>query len=363
MELIITIVAFLLIFGLLIFVHELGHFWIARRNGIKVEEFAFGLPLLPAIYKKTRGETTYSIYPVPLGGFVRMLGEDGSSKSSRSFAAKSAGVRAKVLVAGVTMNLLLAYGLLTLGFFFNMQPVALCAKDYAGARFENKVSIAAVSKEGPAQAAGLKAGDEISRINGEAVNCQREVPQKLRRHPGQAVTIDITRDGLPQQLTVTPGAKGTATAGKVGIAPTDRYSRLDYPVWGAPYYAAIETVAITKETVAALGGIFLNLFTNATVPEGVTGPVGIAKLTGDVVALGGVIIIRFVAILSLSLAIFNLLPIPALDGGRLLFVGIEKLRGGRPITPRIENAIHAGGFALLILFIAIITYFDITRGP
>lgn len=362
MELLVTVVAFLLIFGLLIFVHELGHFLVARRNGIKVEEFAFGLPLLPAIYKKTKGETTYSIYPVPLGGFVRMLGEDGASRSKRSFASKSAGVRAKVLLAGVTMNLLLAYILLTVGFLFNMQPVALCAKDYAGAKFENKVNIAAVSKEGSAQAAGLKEGDQISRINGETVNCQREVPQKLRKHPGAQVSIDIVRDGQPQTINLSPGAKGTASAGKVGIAPMDKYERLDYPIWGAPYYAAIETVAITKETISALGGVFLNLFTNATVPEGVTGPVGIAKLTGEVVTLGAVIIIRFVAILSLSLAIFNLLPIPALDGGRLLFVGIEALRGGKPVTPRIENAIHAGGFALLILFIAIVTYFDITRG-
>jgi regulator of sigma E protease len=361
MSLLITIVAFIGIFGLLIFVHELGHFLMARRNGIKVEEFGFGLPLLPKIFSIKRGETVYSIYPVPIGGFVKMLGEDGKSKSSRSFASKSRRVRAKVLVAGVVMNALLAYVLLTAGFIANMQPIALCASDYPEARFQNDVNIAAVSPKGPADQAGLKAGDVIRQIEGKPIDCNLQVPQTLRARAGQSTVMFIDRNSQTQAITVTPAPPGSAAAGRIGIAPRDDFKQLEYPRWEAPYLAAIETVAITKATIGAIVGVFANLLTAARVPEGVAGPVGIAKLTGDVIALGGIMVLRFVAIISLSLAIFNLLPIPALDGGRLLFVGIEALRGGKPVTPKTEQTIHAIGFFLLIAFILVITYFDLTR--
>lgn len=356
MELFITLVAFILIFGLLIFVHELGHFVVAKRNGIKVEEFAFGLPLLPKIFSIRRGETTYSIYPVPLGGFVKMLGEDGGSRSKRSFAAKPAGARARVLVAGVTMNFLLAFVLLSVGFAFKMDPLALCARDYPNATYQNDVTISAVAASGTAKQAGVQPGDVIRQIDKQPVACQTEVPKLLEQRADQTIPLSLERNDQPLELTVTPSA-----AGKIGVAPRDDYKKLDYPRWEAPYLAAIETVAVTGATVQGIGDVFNNIFTKATVPEGVAGPVGIAKLTGEIVTLGPIVILRFIAIISLSLAIFNLLPIPALDGGRLLFVGIEALRGGKPVSPKVENAIHAAGFAFLIGLILFITYFDITR--
>lgn len=361
MDIVVTIVAFLLIFGLLIFVHELGHFLVAKRNGVKVEEFAFGLPLLPRIFGVKRGETTYSVYPVPLGGFVKMLGEDGGSRSKRSFASKSPGVRARILVAGVLMNFLLAFVLLTIGFLFKMDPLVLCAKDYPRATFQNNVSIAAVSETAPAKTAGLQQDDIIRRIAGESIDCRSEVPSELRKHPGEAVPVEIERAGQAMTLSVTPRAKTEVAPGTIGINPTDNYQDLDYPVWEAPYLALIESGAIIAATVSALGDVFTTLFTKASVPEGVAGPVGIAKITGEIVDLGAIMLLRFVAIISLSLAIFNLLPIPALDGGRLLFVGIEVLRRGKAVSAKVENAIHAVGFILLIALILFITYFDITR--
>lgn len=362
MEIVITIVAFLLIFGLLIFVHELGHFLVARRNGIKVEEFGFGLPLLPRIFSVQRGETTYSIYPVPLGGFVKMLGEDGHArKNKRSFASKSMGVRARVLVAGVAMNALLAYVLLTAGFLFKMPPIALCPADIPNVSFDSTVTVAAITADSPATRAGLKVGDDITKIGTTDIACGQQVPQTLQQSPGRPVQMQITRNGQPQTVTVTPGASGTATAGKIGIAPADIFSKLDYPLWEAPIIAGAEMVAITSVTVAAIGDIFVKLFTTASIPPGVAGPVGIAKLTGDAVALGPLVVLRFIAIISLSLAIFNLLPIPALDGGRLLFVGIEALRRGRKVSAKVEQAIHAAGFFALIALILVITYFDLTR--
>lgn len=361
MSLLITIVAFILIFGLLIFVHELGHFVMARRSGIKVEEFAFGMPLLPRIFKVKRGETEYSIYPVPFGGFVRMLGEDGGSKSPRSFAAKPVRTRAKVLVAGVVMNLLLAFVLLTIGFLFKMQPITLCASDIPKSSAQNAVTFVSVTDRGPAHDAGLKAGDVVTSIDGKAVQCQRDVAKDLSSRAGQPVSLQITRDGQPRTLNVTPRPKSDAAAGTIGVAPADHYTKLDFPWYDAPYVALIETLSITAVTFGALGHLFVTLFTHASVPVGVTGPVGIAKITGEVVHLGLLNIIRFVAVLSLSLAVFNILPIPALDGGRLFFVIVEGLRGGKPITPKLEGMIHAGGFVLLILFIIVITYFDVTR--
>ena len=361
MEILTTVLAFLLIFGILIFVHELGHFIMAKRAGVKVEEFAFGLPLLPKIFALKRGETTYSVYPVPLGGFVRMLGEEGDDKSPRSFASKSPGTRAGILIAGVAMNLLLAIVLLTVGFFLKMPPLALCASDYPGTRYENKVTFEVIADPSPAHEAGLRGGDTVRTIAGTPVQCGQDVPRLVSQHPGEPIAIGIERDGQPQTITVTPKPKNEAGAGRIGVAPKDDYSRLEYPWWGAPYYAALETLAVTKATVAALGNVFVTLVTQASIPEGVAGPVGIAELTGQVVDLGPITMLRFVAILSLSLAVFNILPIPALDGGRLIFVFIELLRGGRPVTAKTEGAVHAIGFALLILFIAFITYFDIKR--
>ena len=343
------------------FVHELGHFWVARRNNIKVEEFAFGLPLLPRIFSRKRGETEYSIYPVPLGGFVRMLGEDGDSQDKRSFAAKPAGVRARVLVAGVLMNFILAYVILTVCFLFNMPPMALCAKDYPGAQFQNRVTLEAVVEGRPANQAGLKTGDRITRIADTPIECSTQVSATLKQHAGQSVPVVAERNGQALAVNVTPAPAGDVNAGRIGVAPADNYEGLDYPVWAAPLIAAQESAAISVATVAALGDVFANLFTKASVPEGVAGPVGIAKLTGDIIDNGPMVIARFIALISLSLAVFNLLPIPALDGGRLLFVGIEKLRGNKPVTPRIESAIHLAGFAFLIIFIVIITYFDVTR--
>jgi regulator of sigma E protease len=360
METLITIVAFLLIIGVLVLVHEFGHFWVAKRNGIKVEEFAFGLPLLPKIWSKQVGETTYSVYPVPIGGFVRMLGEDGKSKSRRSFAAKSAGIRAKVLVAGVGMNVLLALLLLTVGFLFKMQPVALCASDYPNATYQNDVRIALVASGSPAEQAGLKKGDVIKSIAGERTDCSQAVPGLTGGRAGKPTVFEITRAGTPRTIAVTPGTSGTY-AGKVGIAPEDHYQDLDYPWWEAPYLALLETVAIINATIAAVAGLFTTLLTHASVPAGVSGPVGIAKLTGSILSLGGVVILRFIAVISLSLAVFNLIPIPALDGGRLLFVGIEKLRRGKPVPARVEQHIHTAGFVFLIGLILFITYFDIMR--
>lgn len=359
MDAFITILAFVLILGLLVFVHELGHFLVARRNGIKVEEFAFGLPLLPAVYSHRRGETTYSIYPVPLGGFVRMLGEDGKDKTKRSFSAKSPGIRAKVLVAGVAMNVLLAFVLLTIGFIFRMPPLALCASSYPGATFTNNVSVAAVA-DGPAREAGIVPGDQIRTIEGTAISCSKDVPRLLSERAGAPTTLILSRNDQATSIVVTPRDSGRQR-GTIGIAPTDNYENLRYPLLSAPLLALMETGAIIAATLTALADLFVKLFTAATVPMGVSGPVGIAKYTGQVIDLGPIMMLRFVAILSLSLAVFNILPIPALDGGRLLFVGVEALRGGKPITARLENAIHTAGFVALIGFLLLITYFDLTR--
>lgn len=355
-----TLIVFIFILGLLIFVHELGHFIAAKRAGIKVEEFAFGFP--PRLFAIKRGETEYAINWLPFGGYVRMLGENDNDpaaekKNHRSYAYQTPWVRAKVVIAGVLMNGILAWLLLTLGFWIGMPPVVTPPNDIPRAQVSTSVVIAGVMQNSAADKMGLKPGDEIVAINDQTLKSQDEVSAKTSELKGQTVTIQIVRNEQPQNLT---GTLSSDTP-PLGVQLADD-SVVKLPFWWAPIYAVWETIKAIGAIFVGVIGFFKTLLSSFRVPEEAAGPVGIFYITRSVLDLGLGAVLNFMAVLSVNLGVVNILPVPALDGGRLLFIILEKLnKGKKVVSARIENTAHAIGFILLILLIFAITYHDILR--
>ncbi|MBI2635612.1 MAG: RIP metalloprotease RseP [Parcubacteria group bacterium] len=355
-----TIIIFIVILGILVLAHEWGHFIVARRAGLIVEEFGFGFP--PRLFSFKRGETLYSINLLPLGGFVKIMGEDGSGESNpRSFASKSVGIRSLITVAGVVMNFILGAVLLIIGFYIGL-PQAIDAENAALAR-NIQIQIVLVAPNSPADTAGinfgdtikyLKAGDKIININ-EIATLQNAVNKYL----GKNITLGIERVGAPIEFKIVPrdnppegeGALGIALA-KTGIVAYSWYESL----WLGTKSAFVTTWMI----VTGFFGILKNLIFNGVVPKEISGPIGIAVLAGQATSLGFIYLLQLTALISFNLAVLNLLPIPALDGGRLLFFAIEKIKGSR-VNPKMENAIHSVGIVLLLILVALITYRDILK--
>lgn len=537
MDLLITVIAFLVIFSLLVLIHEWGHFFTARKAGIKVEEFGFGLP--PRIWGVKKGETLYSINWIPFGGFVRLLGEDSRdpklAKDKRSFIAKPPRVRIMVIVAGVVMNFLLAYVLLTVGFIIGIKPLILSGDDViarlndgtietspgfvvkdvtqdgpaakAGMMVNDKVvavdqkpvvsneeltnllksqndtghtvsvergtdrldlTVAADQKQGlgfstfeimflprveilnvkensasamagllpsdiilkindqpiyyldeylnairssgtlnfmvqrgneirnvqvrmiqapsvimsgifpgtPAEKAGVAKGDLLISIDGQTFSTPDEVIAYTKQKANKVLHYVFDRQGQLVEFDITPSEQGLIG---VGLSPVFSFENqelsvyttdspvsvllihdVQYTFWVAPFRAFEEAGRLSVLTAQMFGNVIHQVVTQFSVPEGVAGPVGIAQLTYQFVQEGAMSLLRFVALLSLSLAIINILPLPALDGGRLLFIVIEVITGKR-VSAKLEGLIHAVGFLLLITLIFAVTYNDILR--
>lgn len=341
-----TIVIFLAVLSLLVFVHELGHFAVAKLKGIKVEEFGLGYP--PRLLTIARhGGTEYTLNAIPFGGFVRMLGEEDPTYPE-SFAAKSKLTRANVLLAGPLMNVVLAFLLLV--------GVAMIGFDVP----VGSVAIVEVAPNSPAAKANLQKGDIILSMDGLTVRNHYELSSYTRERLGKEVTLSIKRDDTTLSVRLTPRVEPPVNEGPMGvtiqtvdIVGTDK---LRYPLWQAIPMGA-----------RATGNIFLAIFFGVAhmiqgniTPE-LTGPVGIAAATGEVAKSGLVYLMQFVAFLSVNLAIFNLIPFPALDGGRLAFVVFEALRRGKRVSPEKEGLIHLVGLAILIGLMLIVSYNDIVR--
>lgn len=530
-----SILAFFVIFSLLIFVHEFGHFIMAKRAGIYVQEFGLGLP--PRIFGKKYGETIYSLNAIPFGGFVRLLGEDARDskalKNPRSFVNKSISARVKVIVAGVSMNFLLAFILLDIGFTFGIEPLIVNGEDvlanitngtmqvqsgmlvksvetgsfaekigfYPGDRilgFERErvftvqdflttiqkygikevtvqrngtnivlpltdfpekesgltfyellelprvrvhsidadssvyssgilqgdiilrvngqelyfakdlediigygdsaeyeilrdnermkfsvplsqnatVVISSVLTGSAAETAGLKAGDEIRRVGGTAISTFENVRTITKEHLGSPLEILVRRMGQDFSITVVPdnqGYMGVVLSQVLGdpyagikvyddsvLTSVIHISSLKYPFWQAPIKAWTELRRLSTITVEMFANVLQKIIGEGRVPSEVAGPIGIAQLTHVFVKQGFLSIVRFTALLSLSLGVINILPIPALDGGRLLFIVVEIIRGKRA-NARFESMIHGLGYALLMFLIIMVTFNDIMR--
>jgi regulator of sigma E protease len=348
-----TIVSFILVMGVIVFVHELGHFLVAKRNGIVVEEFGFGYP--PRVLKLfERDGTVYSINAIPFGGFCRMRGEDDTSLPG-SFASASKRARVATLVAGPAMNFLLAF--ILFGALALTQGVPDASRPGAVVR-----SIVAGS---PAEMAGLQVGDRIIAVNGQVAASPQGLQDLTKASLGTLTTYTLVRvdptTGAAQtiELAITPRVNPPQGQGALGIAIEQAIRRAK--VWEAASTGAQSVGQVIYMTFA----IPANLIREGKplADAGFMGPVGIAVTTGEVVreardSRSPAMLIYFMALLSTALGLTNLLPLPALDGGRLLFIGVEAIRGKR-IEPAQEGMVHLIGFGLLLLLVGLLTVKEI----
>ncbi|WP_445613969.1 RIP metalloprotease RseP [Geobacillus sp. YF-1] len=412
-----SIISFIVVFGALVFFHELGHLLLAKRAGILCREFAIGFG--PKVFSVKKKETVYTVRLLPLGGFVRMAGEDpemielkrgqivgllldGDGRVEkiivnhkddypnariievedadlehgmyvtgyvdgerlerfaikepaffvadrqeiqiapyhRQFAAKTLGQRTMTILAGPLANFVLALVVFILIGLLQGYPV-------------DKPVIGELTPDGAARAAGLKQGDEVVAINGERMDTWTEIVNTIRSHPQETLQFQIRRDGKDMTVAVTPEAKTIQgeTIGLIGV-----YQPMEKSVFGSVKQGLTETYYWTREIVAGLG----RLITGQFHLDMLSGPVGIAVSTGKVAESGIYYLMKWGAILSINLGIINLLPLPALDGGRLLFFAIEAVRG-KPVDRQKEGMVHFIGFALLMLLMLVVTWNDIQK--
>ncbi len=364
----------------MIFVHELGHFSIAKLFGVRVDEFGLGFP--PKIFSKKYGETVYSLNWIPFGGFVKIFGEDPDaesltgSDSSRSLVNKPKWIQTLVLIAGVSFNILFAWLLISLGF---MSGLPASVNSYPTAHFNDaKVVITSVLPGSPAAKANLKTGDAIVSMSklcnlgdvqttcdvrdsvfGSNTFKASDVQDFIAQSDNQPITIKISEGQTTKEIVVTPiigVVEGKAALG-IGL---DTIGALRLPIHQAFYQGAILTYDLTKTTAIGLVSFFKNIFIGRADLKQVTGPVGIIGLVGDAAHLGFIYLLSFTAFISINLAVINLLPFPALDGGRILFIIIEAIKRS-PIKPKVANTLNTIGFALLILLMLVITFHDVFK--
>ncbi|WLR52372.1 RIP metalloprotease RseP [Bacillus tianshenii] len=410
------IIAFIVIFGVLVFVHELGHLIFAKRAGMLAREFAIGFG--PKVFSFKRNETVYTIRLLPLGGFVRVAGEDPelvevkagyhvgllfnaankvekiiiNNKSkypdakvievehadfvhdlvvtgyeedgdmlqtfavdekamlvadeqetqiapyNRQFASKTIGQRAMQIFAGPLMNFALAF--VTFIFIALMQGIPTDAPE-----------LGKLTDDGAAMEAGLQQGDKVLSIDDKKVAGWEDIVSIVRQSPNEPIDVTVERGGEQQTVTVTPKEQQVAEEkiGLIGVYPPVEKSFL-----GSVKHGAVQTATVTKEIFTALG----QLVTGQLAFDQLSGPVGIYEYTGKAVENGIFIAMQWTALLSINLGIFNLLPLPALDGGRLTFIALEAVRG-KPIDPQKEGMVHFIGFALLMLLMIVVTWNDI----
>jgi len=398
----ITIIVFLLILSVLVLIHEAGHFITAKIFGIKVEEFGFGFPLTRPIFSFKKGETKYSFYPALIGGFVKLYGEDkagagrisvskkgqsdvvesksfsmkeedvkissnsiieedieisekitirkkGGDDFSRAFFAKPIWQRAVVICAGVFMNFVLAVAIIS--FLFSAVGIQTPG---------DKVTVTQVVKSSPAEKAGIKAGDIIVSVDKAQVASAEQLVTYARSHLGQKLDLRIKDKGLMiKDVEVTPRKVYPANEGPMGIAISQNVVLKKYPWYQAPFVGTKEALHEIVLMVQGLATLVSQLIFHASVPAGVTGPVGIAQLTG-IFCSNTNSCLSFISLISLNLAIINILPIPALDGGRLLFIVIEGVFR-KKVDARIEGYAHMIGMIILLGLILLITLHDLFR--
>lgn len=335
-------------FGIMIFGHELGHFLVAKRAGITVHAFALGFG--PKLVGITRGETLYAINLIPFGGYVKLAGEDAPEGGPRTFRSKSVWQRMAVVAAGPLMNLLLALLLLA--------GLALALGVPSGVTNRIGMVLSECIDAGtpvpcPAKQAGLRDGDAIVAINGQPMSSGEEVIDTIHRNPHTRLRLLVERGGRRFEVVVTSVLDARQNIGLIGYRPEAVRQHL------GPVRALLWGISTIAQTIAAfLSALGALLVHPREALRGITGPIGAVQFLGETARGGGEIFLYTAAAMSVLIGIFNLLPIPALDGGRLLFLVIEAVRGA-PVDPRREGYVHFVGFAVLIVLLLTLSVRDL----
>lgn len=358
-----TIITFIIVLSILVFVHEFGHFIVARIIGVHVEEFGFGLP--PRIIGKKIGRTIYSLNWLPIGGFVRLAGEDDSAeddhtmtpglKKSEYFWARKPAERSAILVAGVTMNFILATVLTAVLLVGGVKEAS------------GRVHLEAIVTGAPASAAGLKPNDIIKNLTVTMNNIPQTIAVKtpndlianVKNHLGEPVILEVMRGSERMIVTLTPRKDYPKGQGPMGVAVSDLETK-KYPIAEAPFVATKLNIERAWLMLTGIVTTLWKLITFKGVAGDVAGPIGIAQVTGQAIKFGFRAVLDFMAILSLNLAVLNILPLPALDGGRLAFIIIEKIIG-RKVKPAFEKQTHQIGMLILLFLILLVSINDIMR--
>lgn len=361
----ITILLFIAVLALLVLAHELGHFLWAKRFGMRVDEFGFGFP--PRLWGKKYKGTLYSLNLIPLGGFVRIKGVAGdddqvekSTTHEDSFASKPFWKKSIVLFAGIGMNILLGIALLSIVFMIGF-PTRSANVAPGGTVSNHRIVVTTVLPDSPAALAQLQAGDIVVGTMEGAFSGIDALKQYLTEHATAPVELTLQRQNEQRTVTVTPQVidfKGEQIVG-IGVG-LDEAVIVTYPWYQAFWEGTKMTFSIIGQIFLSLYDILRSVFTRAPVSQEFSGPIGIAVLTGEFARLGSAYFLQFIALLSINLAVFNLLPIPALDGGRIVFTILEKIRH-KPVNQKIEAIVHNIGFLLLLMLVLLVTLKDIAK--
>ncbi|MBM2820960.1 MAG: putative rane-associated zinc metalloprotease, regulator of sigma protease [Candidatus Berkelbacteria bacterium] len=346
-----TIVIFVAILVVLILIHEIGHFIVAKLCGVKVQEFAFGFP--PRLFSVVKNGTRYAINLIPLGGYVSLLGEDGTVKEKGSYYSAKVWQKMLIVGTGVVMNFILGIIVLAIGFTIGMTPLVSDPVTMSGQK-TSQVMVVQVVPDSPAAKIALESGNIL---NGFA--SPSDLQTFTRVNAGQKVTLSVQNGSGLQNREVDLGS-GDAPLG-VGVVSI---TKVKQPFWKAIGTATIEVGKSIAMVFTVLWGIIISLFTTGNAGEagaGVVGPIGIFNFTSQALKIGWIYILQLLAILSINLGIINILPFPALDGGKIFFLALEGIFRKKVIRLEVENLIHTIGFAVLIIFILAITFRDILR--
>jgi len=344
-------IAFIFVLSVLIIAHEFGHFIAAKRSGVKVEKFSLGFG--PKLLGLKRGDTEYMICAVPLGGYIKMAGDSFEEKitgQSWEFFSKSPGVRARIIFAGPLLNYILGFLLFCLVFMVGNPMVTS--------------KVGELLDGYPAKAYGIQKGDRIIAIDGKKIDYWENLIDVVHNKTEGEMDLTIKRGDSVLFLKITPKVEekkdifgSTRKIALLGVIPSDEVVTVKYDPLSAVYLAAKKVLLLTQMTFKAL---FYIIIGKMSVKESVTGPVGIFILTGKAAELGFIYLLQMMAILSTSLAIFNVLPIPVLDGGHMLFIVIEKLRR-KAVSPRVQEITNQAGMYVLIGLMFLVFYSDFAK--